>query len=84
MTRSRSYRRHERAKALARATRRAKYYVFRYENDPAEYYHWVRLTAITPHPCSNHCCGNPRRHYTGKEALTMQERRYLDDFSRQD
>jgi hypothetical protein len=38
----------------------------------------VRKNATTPHPCSNACCGNPRRWFSGDEALTMQERRRDD------
>lgn len=29
--------------------------------------------ADTPHPCSLACCGNPRNHFAGKNALTKQE-----------
>lgn len=31
-----------------------------------------------PQVCSAWCCGNPRRHFSGKERLTLQERRFLD------
>jgi hypothetical protein len=78
MSRTRAYRRHERAKAIARATARAKIWNFRYTQDPDDYFQWVRLSAITPHPCSRRCCGNPRRWYSGKDGLTMAERRYLE------
>ena len=74
MSRSRSYRRQQRQKALARAY--AKAALFLIEGSGKE--KWVRRSAITPHPCSGHCCGNPRRHASGAEALTMQERRAPD------
>lgn len=69
--RSLSYRRHERQKALARAYAKAALYLI----DGGNREKWVRRAAATPHPCSNFCCGNPRRHFSGDEALTMQERR---------
>lgn len=30
-------------------------------------------------PCSDHCCGNPRRYEKGKDRLTIQERRAFED-----
>lgn len=72
--RSRDWRRAQRERAIARAERWMRSYgMF----DP-RFYRWedsernkrVRQNATTPHPCSGHCCGNPRRH-TGEE--TRQE-----------
>lgn len=77
MNRTRAYRRYEREKAIARATKRAKDYHWRYSTNPEDYFIWVRRSATTPHPCSDHCCGNPRR-FGGKDRFTMQERRYLE------
>jgi hypothetical protein len=39
---------------------------------------FIGKLANTPHPCSGSCCGNPRRHYKGKDGLTIQERRELE------
>lgn len=27
---------------------------------------WIGRSAATPHPCSGHCCGNPRRYGEGE------------------
>jgi hypothetical protein len=35
----------------------------------------VRKNAITPHPCSSYCCGNPRKWFGD---LTLQEQRAND------
>lgn len=35
----------------------------------------IGQAGITPVPCSCMMCGNPRRWYRGKHALTMQERK---------
>jgi hypothetical protein len=26
---------------------------------------WIGRSAVTPHPCSGHCCGNPRAYGGG-------------------
>ena len=29
-------------------------------------------------PCSDHCCGNPRKYEKGKDRLTVQERKAIE------
>jgi len=63
--RNRNWRREQRASAIARARVRARLFNIASEE-------WVRRSAVTPHPCSGHCCGNPRRWFG---EATMGERR---------
>jgi len=37
----------------------------------------VGKVASAPHSCSKMCCSNPRRWASGKERLTIQERRHF-------
>jgi hypothetical protein len=79
MGRSRDWRRAQRERVIARTTRRMKdsgWFYPRYELwDADEARARICRAATTPHPCSRHCCGNPRRWFDGVERLTMQERR---------
>lgn len=38
----------------------------------------INLLGDTAQPCSSWLCGNPRRYATGKDALTLQERRAIE------
>lgn len=77
MYRTRSWRRAQRERIIARAERhlREKGWFER------PYLRWaeeelgriIGMHAATPHPCSRYCCGNPRRHAKGFEAQTRQE-----------
>jgi hypothetical protein len=37
------------------------------------------ILAATAAPCSCHMCGNPRRHWKTKDALTVQEQRLFQN-----
>lgn len=63
--RNRNWRRTQRASAIARARIRAR--LFNIDSEK-----WVHRSAVTPHPCSGSCCGNPRK-WNGD--VTMEERR---------
>lgn len=65
----------------------------RYRNGLRQCHHWhyheisrraIGRAGTTRVPCSCFMCGNPRRNFNGKDALTMQERKavliYKDDF----
>ena len=65
------------------------YYNFSYTPSAPFYEDWqieeeamrtATKLADTPKPCSNVCCGNPRRHYKGKNnvRLTLQEKKAPD------
>lgn len=68
--RNRSWRRAQRERAIARARRRASATGWGGHDPHRE--EWIRKNAITPHPCSSYCCGNPRKWFG---ELTWQERR---------
>lgn len=57
--RDRSWRRAQRERAIARARRRASATGWGGHDPHRE--EWIRKNAVTPHPCSNFCCGNPRK-----------------------
>ena len=40
---------------------------------------FIGRMAATPHPCSCRGCGNPRKQSKGKERMTMQERRLIQE-----
>lgn len=77
--RNRSWRRAQRERAIARARRHMKdngYFYNRYRVwDKAQMEVNLRRNATTPHPCSSHCCGNPRKWFGD---LTLQEQRAED------
>ncbi len=71
---SRSYRRHQLARAKAWAT----WYCRTFKDTPRsrmtddERTRWIGIATQTRKPCSGHCCGNPRRWFGER---TVQERR---------
>lgn len=77
--RDRSWRRAQRELAIARARRHMAhngflYAPYRYMSDE-DLEVKLRKDAATPHPCSSHCCGNPRKWFGD---LTLQEQRAED------
>lgn len=71
--RNRSWRRAQRERAIARAERRASALNWWDHNEDRTA--WIRRSAVTPHPCSNYCCGNPRKWFGDS---TLQEQRADD------
>lgn len=66
--RNRSWRRAQRDRSIARAERRATALNWHgHEDDRTA---WIRKAAVTPHPCSSYCCGNPRKWFG---SVTRQE-----------
>lgn len=57
--RDRSWRRARRALAIVEARERARLMGLR-SHDGFDVEMWIRKSAVTPQPCSGHCCGNPR------------------------
>jgi hypothetical protein len=70
--RDRSWRRAQRERAIARAKVRASKVGWWGSHDPEKREKWLRKSATTPHPCSSHCCGNPRKWFGH---ATLQEER---------
>ena len=69
---TRAERRHRMERAQARASRLL-WVVSWLRDNPERAAEITGKAARTRKPCSDWCCGNPRRHF--KDALTMQERR---------
>jgi len=78
--RTRSWRRAQRERAIARARRKLRSQGWftepytRWTDAEGEVY--IRKAAVTPHPCSSYCCGNPRRWF---KQVTRQEQAALID-----
>lgn len=70
--RDRNWRRGQRERAIARASR-YHYLSKDYWGSEEDRQAAIRHAAITPHPCSRYCCGNPRRWFAGDERYTRQE-----------
>jgi hypothetical protein len=66
--RNRSWRRAQRERAIARAKRRSS--IVGWSGHKADSTEWIRKSATTPCPCSNFCCGNPRKWFG---EITRQE-----------
>lgn len=77
--RDRSWRRAQRERAIARTRRWMKdngWFTTPFTRwSDAEGEEVIRKNAITPHPCSSYCCGNPRKWFG---LLTLQEERAND------
>jgi hypothetical protein len=74
MKRTRDWRRAQRERIIARTERWMRshgWFTTPYKRwDDEEARRHVRVNARTPHPCSSHCCGNPRKWFGTK---TLQE-----------
>lgn len=55
-----------------RLKKKRKHYWFGYEEPMND--KMLGMVSTTPHPCSGHCCGNPRKWFG---ELTIQEKRNL-------
>lgn len=76
--RDRDWRRAQRLRAIARTARdhihlKPAYYWGSDEQRHAA----ICRAAITPHPCSRYCCGNPRHHFDGPGRHTRQEHKWF-------
>ncbi len=83
--RDRNWRRAQRDRAIARVDRdhihlNSKFLQVSSEDRRA----MLCRAAITPHPCSRYCCGNPRRHFDGDSRLSRQELKWLLSSSEQE
>jgi hypothetical protein len=86
--RNRSWRRAQRERAIARAERRAS--ALGWWGHAEDRTGWIRRSAVTPHPCSNFCCGNPRKWFgdlTRQEMISLinqREQTLVDVIERKD
>lgn len=79
--RDRSWRRSQRDRAIARVIRDHYFLRPQYQWDEEQRQIAIRQRAVTPQPCSNYCCGNPRRWFGGFDRITLQEHRALLNYS---
>lgn len=82
--RDRSWRRYQRELAIERVAKNHTWLQPEYFWGSEEERHAaICSAATTPHPCSNYCCGNPRKWFDGEARLTRQELKSAISFEEQ-